>query len=43
LTHWRDKAILRAERERLLDALDRLPRTICRLDAFLSNLFSLKR
>jgi hypothetical protein len=29
-----------AERERLLDALDRLPRTICHLDAFSRNLFS---
>jgi hypothetical protein len=29
-----------AERERLLDALERLPRTICHLDAFSRNLFS---
>jgi hypothetical protein len=32
-----------AERERLLDALDRLPRTICHLDAFTRNLFSRRR
>jgi hypothetical protein len=29
-----------AERERLLDTLDRLPRTICHFDAFSRNLFS---
>ncbi len=28
------------ERERLLDALDRLPRTICHMDAFSRNIFS---